>query len=134
MAANDNSGGNRNLNREVPPRTASYAGKHPELAGDIPAGFRAAPSPRRAFNDVREHTGRGSEMVQRDKPFPELRPKHEQAPIREAFNRAWLREQREAQMADLERQREERRMIEQAERAKQQDYEAQASVQHVPER
>lgn len=100
----------------------------------MPAGFRAAPSPRHAFNDASEHTGRGSEMVQRDKPFPELRPEHEQAPIREAFNRAWLREQREARMADLERQREERRMIELAERAKQQDFEAQAHVQHAPER
>lgn len=134
MAVNDNSGDNANLNREAPPRTASYAGKHPELAGDIPAGFRTAPSPRRAFNDVREHTGRGSEMVRRDKPFPELRPEHEQAPIREAFNREWLREQRESRLADLERQREERRMIEQAERAKQLDYEAQAPVQHAPER
>lgn len=134
MAANDNSDGNRSFNRDVPPRTASYAGKHPELAADIPAGFRAAPSPRRAFNDAREHTGRSSEMVQRDKPFPELRPKHEQAPIREAFNRAWLREQREARLAGLERQREERRMIEQAERAKQLDYETKASVQHMPER
>jgi hypothetical protein len=134
MAANDNSGGNRNPNREVYPRTASYAGKHPELAGDMPAGFRAALSPRRAFNDVREHTGRGSEMIRRDKPFPELRPEDEQAPIREAFNRAWLREQREARLADLERQREERRMTEQAERAKQLDYETKAHVQHAPER
>ena len=53
-----------------------------------------------------ERSGRGSDMVKMDKPFPELRPANEQAPIRQAFNRAWLREQREARIAELERQRE----------------------------
>ena len=42
--------------------------------------------------------------------FPQLRPEHEQAPIRETFNRAWLREQCEARLADLERQRAEQRI------------------------
>lgn len=94
--------------RNVSPRTTSFAGKHPELANDMPASFRKAPSQRREFDHVRdpyigkqlkameqteaqrrgesERAGRGSEMVRLDKPFPELRPKLEQTPIREAFN------------------------------------------------
>lgn len=134
MAANDNSGGHASLNREVYPRTTSFTGRHPELAGDMSAGFRAAPLPRQVFNDARQRGGRSSEMVQRDKPFPELRPEHEQAPVREAFNRAWLREQREARMADLDRQREERLAMERSDHAMQRDFETKAQEQRVPER
>lgn len=142
--------------RNVSPRTTSFAGKHPELANDMPASFRKAPSQRREFDNVRDpyigkqltemkqteahrrgemdRSGRGSEMVKLNKPFPELRPKLEQAPIRESFNRAWLREQREARLADLYRQREERLAIERSEHAMQRDSEIKAQEQRMPER
>jgi len=124
MAANDNHG------KAVASHTTSFSGKHPDFAGDVPDSFRNAPPHRREFDYARdpyiakqleamklteaqrrgesEQSG-GSEMVKRDKPHPELRPEHEQAPIRETFNRAWLREQREARLNELERQRAERR-------------------------
>ena len=50
----------------------------------------------------REETGRGSMMVKLHKPFPELRPKNETKPLRQAFNSAWLKEQREAMMSRFE--------------------------------
>ncbi|GJL75966.1 hypothetical protein [Nitrosomonas sp.] len=134
MAANDNNGGNASLNREVSPRTTSFAGRHPELVGDMPVSFRSAPSSRQAFDHAREHIGRGSEMVKQDKPFPELRPKYEQAPIREAFNRAWLREQRESRLVNLDRQREERLAMERSEHAMQSNFELKAQEQRMPER
>lgn len=140
-------------------RTASFAGKQPELANDIPDSFRKAPSPRRAFDYVRDpyiakqlkamelteaqrrgESGRGSLMVKLHKPFPELRPEHEQAPLREAFNSAWLREQRSARLADLDRQREQQRRMEQAEYAMQSEHALQQEkigkiqAQPVPER
>lgn len=126
----------RSDNAKVAPRTTSFAGKHQELAEDTPASFHKVPSHRHEFDHVRdpyiskqlkaleqteaqrrgdsERTGRGSEMVKLDKPFPELRPAHENAPIRETFNRAWLREQRAARMADFDRQREQQRATEQS--------------------
>ena len=148
MAANDN--------RNASPRTTSFAGKHTELASDMPASFRKAPLQRREFDRVRdpyigkqlkameqteaqrrgesERTGRGSEMVRLDKPFPELRPKLEQTPIREAFNCAWLREQRAARLADLDRQRVDRHNVENSERAMQRDFEMKAYEQRMPQR
>lgn len=143
-------------------RTASFAGKYSKLANDIPDSFRRAPSPRRAFDYVRdpyiakqlqalelteaqrrgesERSGRGSSMVKLHKPFPELRPEHEQTPLREAFNSAWLREQRSARLADLDRQREQQRRMEQAEYAMQSEHDLQQEkigkiqAQPVPER
>jgi len=127
------------------PRTTSFAGKQPELAGDIPASFRKAPLQRREFDHARdpyfsrqlkdlerteaqrrgegERSGRGSQMVKLDKPFPELHPKFEQAPLRETFNRAWVREQRSARLADLDRQREQQQEAEQTEYAPQRERE-----------
>jgi len=151
MARSDNEGDNR----EVSLRTTSFSGKHPELAGEIPASFRQAPPHRQQFDHARDPTvskqlkameltesqrrgesergGRGSEMVKLDKPFPELRPEHERAPIRETFNRAWLREQREARMADYERQREQQRAIEQS-NTMEKEWTNKAQQQHAPER
>ena len=135
-------------------QTTSFAGKHPELANDNPESFRQAPPLHREFDLTRdpyiakqirameqteaqrrgdsERSGGGSQMVKRDKPFPELRPEFEQTPIRETFNRAWLREQREARLADLNRQREQTRTLEQPEHAVQRDGEMQR--QRVPQR
>ena len=53
----------------------------------------------------RETVGPGSTMVRLHKPFPDLRPRSEQGPLRAAFNRAWLREQRAARMAQYEAER-----------------------------
>jgi hypothetical protein len=73
-------------------------------------------------------------MVKRDKPFPELRPEFEQTLIRETFNRAWLREQREARLADLNRQREQHRTLEQPEHAIQRDRKMAVQKQRMPQR
>ncbi len=165
MAENDNKDDFNRHNRAVSPRTTSFAGKHPELAGDIPDSFREVPPNRREFDHARdhyislqlkamekteaqrrgesEHSGRGSDMVKLDKPFPELRPANEQAPIRQAFNRAWLREQREARIAELERQREreqqnaaQEQVIEQSRAAMEREWaqRAQEQEQHGPQR
>jgi hypothetical protein len=136
-------------------QTTSFAGKHPELANDNPESFRQAPPLHREFDLARdpfiakqirameqieaqrrgesERSGGGSQMVKRDKPFPELRPKFEPAPIRDTFNRAWLREQREARLADLNRQRE-HRPLEQPEHAMQRDREVAVQRQRMPQR
>ncbi len=121
---------NKRCGDELSPSTTSFSGKHPDFANDVPDSFRNAPAHRREFDYARDpfiakqleamklteaqrrgdsERGGGSEMVKRDKPHPELRPEHEQAPIRETFNRAWLREQREARLNELEWQRAERR-------------------------
>ncbi|GJL72933.1 MAG: hypothetical protein NMNS01_21320 [Nitrosomonas sp.] len=156
MAGNDKKGIQTDRNRKVHSRTTSFAGKTPELAGDTPATFHQVPSQRQAFDHARdpyvsmqlkdmekteaqrrgesERSAHGSEMVKQSKPFPELRPANENAPIRESFNRAWLREQRAARLAELERQREVQHAIEQAERAMQQDFEMKPQEQRMPER
>ena len=110
--------------------TASYAGRESGLSGGQPESFRAAPSPRLPFRlaedpirrreqeanqkaetQRRDESSRGSLMVKLDKPFPDLKPSRDLAegPVRESFNRAWLREQREARYAEYDRQRAERR-------------------------
>lgn len=120
---------NKRYGDESSPNTTSFSGKHPDFANDVPNNFRNAPAHRREFDYARDpyiakqleamklteaqrrgesERGGGSEMLKRDKPHPELRPDHEQAPIRETFNRAWLREQREARLNELERQRAQR--------------------------
>ena len=144
---------NKRYGDELSPQTTSFSGKHPDFANDVPDSFRNAPLQRQEFDYARdpyiakqiramelteaqrrgesERSG-GSEMVKRDKPHPELRPEHEQGPIRETFNRAWLREQREARLADLERQRAERR--ENPEHSIYRDREEQRQKQYGPER
>lgn len=163
MAGNDNQDNFRRHNGTVSPRTTSFAGKHPELAGDVPDSFHEAPPNRREFDHARdryvslqlkameqteaqrrgesEHSGRGSNMVKLNKPFPELRPANEQAPIRQAFNRAWLREQREARLAELERQRQheqqnavQERAIEQSAKDMEKEWTRKAQEEHVPQR
>ncbi len=103
----------------------SFAGSDPELSGAMPDSFRHAPHNRSQFDHARdplialqlramqktesqrrEDTGRDSEMITLHKPFPELRPKNENGPLRDTFNRAWMREHRAAHQALLERGRE----------------------------
>ncbi|SHL59294.1 hypothetical protein SAMN05216428_10411 [Nitrosospira sp. Nsp11] len=145
-----------NGNRSGATHATSFAGKHPELANDNPESFRQAPPLHREFDLARdpyiakqirameqteaqrrgdsERSGGGSQMVKRDKPFPELRPECVQAPIRETFNRAWLREQRDARLADLNRQREQHRTLEQPEHTMQMNAETKMQKQRVPQR
>lgn len=44
----------------------------------------------------REEGSRGSEMVKKDKPTPALKPSNENEPVRQTFNKAWLKEHRDA--------------------------------------
>ncbi len=50
----------------------------------------------------RRQEGDGSRMVKLHKPFPELKPKHDRPPIREAFNKNWLSEHRRNQIKQFE--------------------------------
>ena len=100
-----------------------------ELRQGLPDSFRQTQPIKRPFDHVRdplisaqikamekteaqrreESSGRGSTMVRLHKPFPELRPKHQLEPMRSAFNQAWLREQREAALAQLDIQQQRRK-------------------------
>jgi len=163
MTDSVNTGINKIHYRPASPRTTSFAGKHPELAKDMPDRFREAPPNRQEFDHARdryislqlkameqteaqrrgesERSGRSSEMVKLSKPFPELRPRLEQAPIRQAFNRAWLREQREARLAELESQRQQKQQdaiqewaIEQSAKNMEREWARRAQDQHGPQR
>ena len=79
-----------------------------ERAGSITNSFDQARDPyiRAQLDDLaktesqrRAENGRIPQMVKRHRPFPELRPRHETAPLRQAFNNAWLQEQRAAILA-----------------------------------
>ena len=102
---------------------ASYAGREPGLSQGIPASLRGWRALRAGFDHARdpfisaklkamektesqrrEEAGSGSGMVKMQRPFPDLRPKQEQGPLRASFNQAWLREQRAARLAQLARE------------------------------
>lgn len=102
----------------------SYAGRDPDLSRGTPDSLRYTRPVHIPFDHARctyiskqlndqgktetqrrEESGRGSLMVKLHRPSPELRPKHELGPIRSAFNQAWFREQRAAQLEYLKAQR-----------------------------
>jgi hypothetical protein len=102
----------------------SHAGRDPVLSRGTPDSLRytrpvhtpfdhaRCPYVSRQLNDQgkseaqrREESGRGSLMVKLHRPFPELRPKYEEGPIRSTFNQAWFREQRAAQREYMRTQR-----------------------------
>ena len=102
----------------------SKSWRDPDLRQDAPESLRRAEGLRQPFDHARDPLiseqlkdmekteaqrrkaqGRGSSMVRSDRPFPELRPRYERAPIREAFDRAWLKEQRAAAFARMDAQR-----------------------------
>ena len=110
-------------------RRTSYAGSEPALSRDIPASLHKLQALRPPFDHARdpfisaqlkamrkteaqrwEESGRGSSMVRQHRPFPELRPKHESGPLRASFNQAWLKEQRDAQLAHYRQERENTRL------------------------
>lgn len=76
-------------------------------AGPLKDSFAAANdrSAEAANNKMREES-RGSEMVKRSKPFPELKPKFAHQVKKSWFDQDWIREQRAEQMHRFERQRE----------------------------
>ncbi len=110
----------RNANRSG---HASHSWSHAELRAQAPQSLRLTQSigepfdyardplirkqledERRTESQRRESQGRESQMVKLHRPFPELRPKQEQGPLRAAFNASWLKEQRSARMAEFRAQ------------------------------
>ncbi|MEW8072639.1 MAG: hypothetical protein AB2826_19660 [Candidatus Thiodiazotropha sp.] len=102
----------------------SYAGRDPALSRGTPDGLRDTRPVHTPFDHARcpyisrqlkdqskseaqrrDESGRGSLMVKLHRPFPELRPKYEEGPVRSAFNQAWFREQRAAQLKSFKAQR-----------------------------
>lgn len=98
------------------------------LRQSAPDSFREVSSTRSVFDRVRDpliakqlealkktesqrrgKQGEGSQMVKLHKPFPELRPRSEMAPKRDAFNRAWRDEQRRARPKGFDRPQQERK-------------------------
>lgn len=82
----------------------------------LPGSLRDAESPIRAFDDARDPSlkrqrqniekteiqrrdaiGGGSQMVKMDKPFPELKPRNDNAVIQKSFNEHWNAEIERAQ-------------------------------------
>lgn len=64
--------------------------------------WRTSQAKDRSSTDSERQGGRGSGMVKRHKPMPELKPKQRLEPVRKTFNQAWLQEKREAAMAHYE--------------------------------
>ena len=64
-----------------------------------PSIARQLEDERKTESQRRGSQGRDSLMIKLHQPFPELRPKHMQGPLRASFNRAWLQEQRSARMS-----------------------------------
>lgn len=112
---------------DSPPSRLSYAWQNPALRKDAPVSLRELRALRVPFDHARdpyisaqlkamekteaqrrEEGGRGSMMVKRHRPFPELRPRNEDRPIRAAFNQAWFREQRAAKLAHYRAQAQEK--------------------------
>jgi len=105
----------------------SYAARKEGLREQMPESWHKAKSPRQPFENARDpwlrkqreadkqseaqrrESGDGSKMVKLHKPFPELRPKRERSQIRHSFNRAWLREDREARERQFDAQAEKMR-------------------------
>ena len=91
----------------------SYAWRDPALRTDAALSLQRQRVLREAFDHARDplisaqrkameqtesqrrgESERGSSMVRKDRPYPELRPKHDLGPKRAVFDRAWLREHR----------------------------------------
>jgi hypothetical protein len=102
-------------------RNISFAASEPDLAQNSPVNLRElralhvpfdharSPEISSQINDLeksekqrREEGERGSDMVKKHHPYPELRPKHELEPKRATFEQAWLKEQRAAKLAQYQ--------------------------------
>ena len=101
-----------------PKSRTSYAGHEPNLRRSAPVSLRQLRALRTPFDHARcpyvsrqlkdqskteaqrrGEQGRGSMMIKLHRPSPVLRPKHEQSILRASFNKAWLKEQRRARLA-----------------------------------
>lgn len=104
---------------------ASFSGHHPDFASGMPDSLQSIQPIQSSFNEAgdpllkkqrealqlteaqrREEAASGSQMVKRQKPFPELKPKHELEPIRHTHNQNLLRDHREAVFQHLKTQAE----------------------------
>lgn len=87
----------------------TYAMTEPSLRQQAPPSLHRAGHIRETFHQANDGTSkeaaRDSEMVKRDKPFPELKPNYARGLKRTSFDQNWLREQRAAKMADFANQR-----------------------------
>ncbi|MCG7927709.1 MAG: hypothetical protein JAY67_19495 [Candidatus Thiodiazotropha taylori] len=112
------------VGRGKQPSRMSYTGRDPVLSRGTPDSLRYTRPVHTPFDHARcpyisrqmkdrnkteaqrrGESERGSLMVKLHRPFPELRPKHEQGQVRSTFNQAWFREQRAAQLKLLKAQR-----------------------------
>jgi len=90
--------------------TKSFAMSEPSLRDKAPPSLKRAGSIRENFtiaNEARraqEGVQRGSSMVKRQKPFPELKPNYADYLKRNSFNQEWLQQQRVAKLEELQRQ------------------------------
>ncbi len=100
----------------------SHSSRDPRLRGGMPDGLRKAEPVRRPFDHARDpwlskqldaerqsetqrrESGDGSSMVKLQKPFPELKPKHDLTQVRKTFNQQWMREAHAARMEQFEAQ------------------------------
>lgn len=87
----------------------SYSMREPSLREQAPSCLQRAGPLRGKFiaaNDrTRDEKRQGSQMVKRDKPFPELRPNYAHYLKRTSFNQEWIREQRAENIQQFETQR-----------------------------
>ena len=105
----------KNSGQSVMHNRQSYSSQEPDLRKGMPISLREMRALRSSFDynrspytarqlrdsgkteaQRREERAQGSTMVKLHHPFPELRPKRQQGPIRESFNKAWLKERRSA--------------------------------------
>jgi hypothetical protein len=88
----------------------SFAMSEPSLRDKAPPSLKRAGSIRGNFataNEVsrsREDAPKGSNMVKRQKPFPELKPNYADYLKRNSFNQEWLQQQRVAKLEEYQRQ------------------------------
>ena len=92
--------------REQAPASLRRAG--PLREKFIAANDREVKPPVNTWNDGRQYSDEerhGSEMVKRQRPYPELKPSFADYSKRTSFNQEWMREQRAAQIHQFESQR-----------------------------
>lgn len=92
----------------------SYSMQEPSLRAMAPPSLQRAGPIQSQFSQyaalrqetlTRNANDTGSEMVKREKPFPELKPENANEIKATFFNQAWMQEQRRAMLANFEVQR-----------------------------
>ena len=93
-------------------KAMSFSSNDPRLREGMPQSLRNAQPLRPEFNQAHDATpsqqhrqeGDGWGVIKRQKPAPELRPKHAQAQSRQGFEQAYIAEHRRAQIKAFEAQ------------------------------